>query len=203
MQETIKMMKSIIIGKEYKLTEQELLIEYQEKLSPNILAFMFINNIGIISRTFNLYTLIDEQDKISICLQELDKCLQRFDYNKECKFITYFIKCLKNRLRTQTQYICCQKRSTYLHSDELDNSNIKEDTYELFSLEDYGFTNMEKCQLELLINGYSIKEIANKLKLSISYIYQKNQKIKEKILNRSIKIYQKSYILYVKDLCFI
>ena len=44
MQETLKMMKQIIIGNEKERSLQDLLTEYKINKSPNILAYFYVNN---------------------------------------------------------------------------------------------------------------------------------------------------------------
>ena len=65
MEETLKMMKSILTGKEGKTNEKELIKEYQEKLSPNILAYFYTDNIGMLQRTNVMYPILSSEDKVS------------------------------------------------------------------------------------------------------------------------------------------
>lgn len=184
MKETLKMMKSIITGKEKELTQEQLIKEYQEKKSPNILAYMFVNNFGIISNICDLYAELDEQDRASFCLQELDKCLQQFAFISKSKFITFYANCLKNELATQITHINRAKRKSYLYCEQLNEEKMDNlTTYNLHSIEDYGFTENEKMQFNLLLDGYTVKEIMNKLDKSIRKVYHTNKMIKEKILN--------------------
>ena len=109
MRNTLELMKEIINGKEENIDEINLIKEYQEKLSPNILAYFYCNNFGIISKTALNYPIISNEDKASFCLQELDKALKRYQLNSNAKFITYFIRCFKNRLRMETEQLLTQK----------------------------------------------------------------------------------------------
>lgn len=189
MQETLKMMKSILIGKESKVDEKKLIIEYKENLSPNILAYFYCDNFGIIYKTSKLYSLLSDEDKASFCLQELDKCLQNYNINGDAKFITYFIKCYKNRLRTEIQSLNYNKRKINILNDEL-NENIEDYEFEITDtnliLNEYNLTSQEKEFCKLRNNGYKLYEISNIFNLSLPRINQINHIIKQKILNSSI-----------------
>lgn len=192
MQETLKMMKSIITGKECKVDEKELIKEYQKKLSPNILAYMFVNNYGIITNICNKYQLINEQDKASFCLQELDKCLQKFNFNYNVKFTTYFITSVRLRLNAEIKKLKAIKRKVnILQSELLEDSIIKEDIYfednfkELFA--EYNLTEKEINLCNLLKYGYINKEIAELYKVTPQAIHNQSRKIFKKVSNLSLK----------------
>ena len=189
MRNTLELMKRILSGKEENIDEIDLIKEYQEKLSPNILAYFYCSNFGIISKTALNYPIISNEDKASFCLQELDKALRIYQLNSNAKFITYFISCFKNRLRMETEQLLTQKRKVFLYVDTLEEDTIKRDV----NLEDidlilsnYDLDAEEKEQCKLLQIGYTVKEIAQILKTSVITIYKRNAKIKQKILNSNI-----------------
>ena len=190
MEQTLKMMESILIGKEKNIDEKELIKEYKNKLSPNILAYFYSDNYKIICRANNLYPIISDEDKASFCLQELDNCLQKFDLNVNHKFITYFIKCYKNRLRMETERLLVLKRKVILYSEDLKEDNLYVDNIEIenldYILDNYNLNEMERNQCKLLNAGYKIKEIANIFNQSTVITYVRNNKIKEKISNTVI-----------------
>lgn len=185
MEETLKMMKSILTGKEGKVDEKELIKEYQEKLSPNILAYFYSNNFGLIYNLSKKYSNLLDEDKASFCLQELDKCLQNFSLDRNIKFITYFLTCYTYRLNN----LYYTKNYTYdkFNTVELEKVNCSYDidtfTDENGILNQYNLTQREKLQCKLLNIGYSFKEISTILKVSESAVSQKNAIIKQKILN--------------------
>lgn len=182
---TLEMMKSIITGKEEQRTENELIQEYQKTYLPNILAYFYSLHFGIINRTSLLYPILNDDDKASFCLQELDKCLQKFDFEKENKFITYFIKCYRNRLRMETEALMTQKRKANICFDDITNIDIYKD-FEIndvdLILENYNLTDSQKKQCKLLHLGYSMSEISKMIGKSISLLYKERTKIQEKIL---------------------
>jgi len=185
MEETLKMMKSILTGKEKEQDEKELIENYQKELLPNILAYFFTSNIGIIMKANKLYPILDEEDKASFCLQEMDKCLRNYNLENNNKFITYFVKCYKNRLRMETEQLLTQKRKAILNYEEL-NEITYNNTYEIESvdllLENYTLSKTEKNLCQLLYLGYSPKEIAKKLCYNVATIYHYIHKIQQKII---------------------
>lgn len=186
MEETLKMMKSILSGKEKKTNENELIKQYQEGLYPNILAYFYVNNFGLIYKTSKLYPKLDDEDKASFCLQELDKCLQNYKFEKEVSFITYFIKCYKYRLNNMIIAMNSNKRkimSNYVDIDELQAIST-ENCIEDFDIicNEYELTIQEKQHCRLRLAGYTLKEISKLLRISSSAVCQRNSKIKKKIL---------------------
>lgn len=192
MEETLKMMKSILTGKEGKEDEKELIIKYQTGTYPNILAYFYSQNYGLLCNINKLYPIINEEDKASFCLQELDKCLLHYNISSATKFITYFSKCYKNKLRMEVEQLLTQKRKIQFYIDtDIEIDNCMEDNY--FNtvddtLNNYKLTNKEKTQCKLLNAGYSIKEIGSYLNIKPITIYKQISKIKEKILNSSINL---------------
>ena len=190
MEETLEMMRGIITGKEKEINDQELIMQYQLYRCPNILAYFFTSNIGIIKRTNNLYPILNEEDKASFCLSEMDKCLLNFDILQNTKFITYFIRCYKNKLRTETENLLTLKRKSIFYTENLEDVNLYNNDIEMEDinsiLANYSLDTKEKHQCLLLNAGYTIKEIASILKLSTITIYARNKQIKQKILNSLI-----------------
>lgn len=186
MEETLKMMKSILTGKEGTKDENELINDYKENLSPNILAYFFIHNFGLISNIGKSYSMLCDEDKASFCLQELDKALNNYNHNNS-KFITYFIKCYKRRLWAENQMQLHNNRKILCNYEILEDDldNYYEDEY--FSIDEfaktYNLSKEEKLYCNLYNNGYSTKDIANIVKKSVQFIYKKRKNILQKIEN--------------------
>ena len=192
MYETLRMMKSILNGKEEKISEKELIKEYQENLSPNILAYFYVSNFGLILQISKKYPLLLNEDKASFCLQELDLSLK--DYNFQNKFMTYFAKRFKNKLYKESQYYLTNKRKAIVNAMEFDNNINNKSFYDL-SIEDfdlicsqYKLSELEKKHSKLKLMGYSIKEIAKICNLPKRNIYYTNEKIKNKILKLIVNL---------------
>lgn len=153
MNETLKMMKSILLGYEKELTFEELLNEYRQNLNPNFLAFMYVANYGVIYQTSRNYSMLSEDDKSSFCLQELDKALRTFDTSKDVKFITYFLCCYKNRLRTEIERLHSHSNySNYMIDNIDDYANILQynDKYDILDLNRYNLTESQLTQCRLI-----------------------------------------------------
>lgn len=190
MRETLKMMQSILIGKEKDTKELDLIKQYKNELCPNILAYFYIENYGLISNVARFFPYLLDEDKASFCLQVLDKCLLSYKINSNVKFSTYFIKSFSNCLQTKTSEILAQKRKLLFSTEplfeeivsvqELNISNINN------ILDTYNLTDKEKKHCKLLEAGYSLREISKLFKVSESMIYKRNYKIKQKILNSGI-----------------
>ena len=190
MEETLKMKKSILTGKEGKENINEIINKYKNELSPNILAYFYVDNYKLIYKTGIGYTLISTEDKASFCLQELDKCLQTYDINSKAKFITYFMTCYRRRLWAENEMLNHNIRKANIFCEDIDETNIINEsdllTDEDMILNNYNLTSDEIKQCKLLNMGYTIKEIAKILKVSYVTIYNRNDKIKQKILGMNI-----------------
>lgn len=185
MYETLKMMESIIIGKEKETKEEDLIREYQISKAPNILAFMYVNNFGyMIKLSENNYPIIDMQSKASFCLQELDKCLLNYKFTEGASFLTYFSRCYKNRLKTEAYILNLNKNKANFVTAELleETINVNSDIEDIdLILLNYNLTANEKEVCKFLNDGYKVKDIANKLNSSLTYIYSIVNNIKKKL----------------------
>lgn len=190
MQETLKMMKQIIIGNENERSLQDLITAYKINKSPNILAYFYVNNFGLILKVCNKYKNIVDEDKASYALQELDKCMLTYDETVS-NFSTFFSTYLDNALITLSIKKSTDKRKIMYNEENIDSINLidlgYEDNYNCFDIDtfckDNNLSNSESKQCKLLYNGYNIKEIAKKLNTSVQYCYQLNKNIKNKLLN--------------------
>lgn len=188
MKETLKMMRSIIVGYEKDKTINELLQEYKDNESPNILAYLYVTNFGVIQKFADKYKMIDTQDIASYSLQELDKAIKQYDFNSDCKFITFFVAYLKNRLRSEQELLMKHVRFANYFNEDLDSlHNIASDfEFDLFDLDDYDLSEDEKNQCKMLIDGYSVSEIAEAFRLTKMSIYKRNRKIGKKLMQASL-----------------
>lgn len=191
MEKTLAMMKGILTGKEKDTNEKELIKEYKDNKCPNILAYFYSDNFGVIRNISKLYPILSDDDKASFCLNELNDCLLNYDETFDVKFITYFSRCFKNKLRMETQQLNTQKRKILINYDILNESTDSTYTQDMIQdtdilLDNYNLTDLEKEQCKLLNEGYTMKEIAYLLKQATVTIYKRNDKIKKKILDSNI-----------------
>ena len=172
MMNTFQMMNSILLGNEGGKNLDSLINEYRETKSPNILAYLFTSNFGLLLNISNAYPDLDENDKASFCLQELDNCI--YNYDKDiAQFMTYFAKCYKNRLRAENGLVHMNKRKIRFELSALDDSAEYENqkyyddyfTFDQFK-NDYNLTDTEVkfCKLKFL--GYSQLDISKMWKQS-------------------------------------
>ena len=185
MRDTLEMMKLVVIGYEKTLSKIELIREYKKSQAPNILAYMFVDNYGILSNISINYKMLSKQDIASYCLQELDKAMFQFDENRQCSFITFFCQCFKNRLRCEQELLMTDIRYANYCVENIDEHLMLEDPSSL--LEDFDFTDCSLSKIErrhcrLLLSGYSVKEISEKLNVTVQSIYNRNKKIGKKLL---------------------
>lgn len=183
MYETLEMMKSILNGKECKVEEKELIKEYQNKLSPNILAYFYVNNFGLILQIREKYPLLLDEDIASFCLQKLDKCLQTYDYKN--KLSTYFYKVFNNKLSEENKKLTRNKRKININIRNIEDYKEKlfYNDINFFDINSYNLTDEEKNQIDYLTKGFTKKDIIKKCNYSISKFYSINKNIKEKLLN--------------------
>ena len=193
MQGTYEMLKQVLRGDEDKYDDLTLLKEYKDKLSPNILAHFYCKNYKMICGLCKLYPLITEDDKSSICLQVLDKCLQTYDETKSVKIMTYFMKCLRNELiehqhhklgvdRFNTITIYVEEYPEIDSGEDLLDSCIGDD-FILY----YGLSEKEVLLCRLINDGYTIKDISKRVGLTTRAVYKNISKIKEKFLKFGAK----------------
>ena len=190
MKETLKMMRSIIIGYEKNKTINELLREYKDNESPNILAYLYVTNFGIIQKYADKYKMIDTQDIASYSLQELDKAIKQYDFNSNCKFITFFVTYLKNRLRSEQELLMKHVRfANYFHEDLDSLHNITSNfEFDLFDLNNYNLNLTERRQCKMLLDGYTSVEIANIFNITKQAVYKRNNQIAKKLSAEGLKI---------------
>lgn len=161
MEETLKMMKQIIVGYEGGKDIEELIVEYKNNYSPNILAYLFQKYYKLIFNTGSLYPLINSDDLASYALQELNNCIISYDKSKNANLSTYFIKCFKNRLQSETQtlnYNYKKAMNNYYSLDELNNNIQYFDDY--FDINEFtkekNLTPLQSKCCRLLSEGYNI-----------------------------------------------
>lgn len=183
MRETLKMMRCAVLGYEHTVSINELLQEYKEKQSPNILAYLYVSNYGLFEQAAKTYKLLDTQDIASYGLQELDNAIKQYDFNSNCKFITFFVACLKNRLRTEQSRLFNNMRRANYYTEDISILNDLESDFEFddFDVDELPLNDQEKRHVQLIIDGYSSAEIARMFNISKTAICKRNAKISKKL----------------------
>lgn len=185
---TLEMMKGIIEGKEKELNEKDIIKNYKFNNNSEALAFMFVKCFGVATMISSTFKEIDEQDKASFCLSTLDKALRYYDKSKGTKFTTYFCHIYKLKLIKETEFLKCDKRRRLNDMEDISEcTEYKTEDVYFLNVDDiaknYDLTQKEKKHLQLLDDGYTLKQISDKLQLSMASIYKRNSLVKNKILN--------------------
>lgn len=184
------MLQTILLGYEENILFEELIQEYKKTLKPNLLAYVFVKYYKTICNVAECYKLLHREDRASFCLQELDSCMLNYSFDKNCSFITFFVACYKNRLRTEQEQLYTNLRyANYITDDfqKYENILVKIDDYDFLDLNKYNLTAKEKKHCELLTLGYSNKEIAKILNVSIQYVSQLTANIRKKLSVLTLK----------------
>lgn len=149
MLETLKSLSSLV---DSEISESECVSTYQDNQSPICFATMFVKHFPAIRLISQSYWGITEADKASFCLEEMHRALLGYSPDKGVKFLTYFLACLKNRLRAETQSLSCDKRKAdyFLSSeegelDELPDNGSFLGSELLISIDSTGWTENEKA----------------------------------------------------------
>ncbi len=184
MERTLKMLKQISTKENEERSLEELSELYKVDKNPMYFASAFVILYNLIwnivySFLYGSYVL-NEDDVTSFTLEILDNVLFKFEPDKNNKFITFFVTCLKNKCLTERtkKMAVKQKPNTYILEDGLDSLLGKgvEDKYNF----GYNITKLENefCGL-IAINYGNLNQIANKLGISEC----KARKIKNSLKN--------------------
>ena len=187
MKATLKMLNQLVEEEILEMTLEQISSKYQESKDPRYLATSF-NKIYILAINISKnYYGLDNQEISSITVEKLDYCL--LNYKKGvAKFSTYFTTILKNALREKTQSLNAHKRKVIFCSGSyeaiIENGfDIKADEIEniVEVIESWQLKEAEENYCKLLVRGYSNKEIAEKLQVSIMSLCHWRKNMRDKI----------------------
>lgn len=203
MNETRKMMMSIIMGTYTEYSDAELAEMYQKVEDPEILATEFVRLYGMIIRTTEQYFGIDEQDFVTMSLERLHYCLSNYVSSKMCSFSSYYISCLKGTFWTKVEENSAAKRKlnsvacsieglmengagTDNYRDVIAGSYDIEYVYEDVSefMDTSRLSDRESEYCNYLYKGYSNCEIAQLMGISVMGLSYMRQRLQKK-LNKS------------------
>lgn len=112
MQTTTKMFNKFRNPKFYGLSLEQLSSLYRQQKQDAIVAEAFERVKKMVIVNNRQYPYFETCDTISFALEQLEMCLLTYVPGSRNKFITYFCKVYKNKLRTETQYLFTDKRKT-------------------------------------------------------------------------------------------
>ena len=180
-------MSDCLLVREYKKgnrdAEVELMTRYRVRsicLSKEIMEFCAVNGE------------IEIQDLVNIGM--LSAYIATKNYNETCKFYTYWKKIASMRMIDEIKKTRLEIRSMFLFgsTDEHcligdpsidDEDSYREDLENIFKKRIYKFKEEDKKMFFMLLDGYSIKEIAEYYHLSYQAIRYRLVKIKDKLSN--------------------
>lgn len=195
MNSTLKLLSTIVVEEDRKLSIDEIATAYRDSLNPSLFALAFEKMYKlIISISYNYYGLTDE-DIISYGMEKLDYCLQTFKVG-QAEFSTYFTTVLMNKYREEIQALNTYKRKAVFYSDSYED--MVENGYDIAAtceeieiidiLVNYSLTERELAYCELVMKSYSNAEIAKKLEVSIMTLSNMRKVLREKLSPLALEI---------------
>lgn len=176
-----------------KEDNSSLVKRYKDEQDPIYLAEIFCRYFPYIQTTSEKYFYLTEADKASFAIEELHRSMMDFNEDRGTKIQTLFITYYNNRLRTETQSLNLQKRKANNNCDSYENAATLFDGYvdgELAivelqaALEQSGIlSENELAYCKIIIKSDNIKDsdVAKKLGISPSAIYQLKQRLRKKL----------------------
>lgn len=194
MENTMEMMKGLLVKEEVEMTLEEVAEQYKITKSPTLLAAAFYNMYGLTNQVANKFWGVDKAEISSKSLITIDKALLQYEPGK-AKFTTYYSVVLNNALRTHTQYLNTNARKTIhtaISQTELQESGFDivykgNDTYynEIIANVQLDSNHLEYCKL--LNAGYTNAEIVGKLKVSKMTLSNWRKVIQEKLCEQGLQ----------------
>ena len=167
------------------------------KYSPMIMA--------LCNRYIHMYRdmAIDRDDLYQEAFIGMDYAISRFDFHKDVKFSTYCTMCVECRIKDYFTKLTRKKNLMFHNSlslneelgdfclEDMISSNedvynkiaFKEDLTQIINFKN-SLTVREAQVFELRFNGFTCKEIAILLNISLQYIYLQIRQIRQKYRNR-------------------
>jgi len=114
-------------------------VEFQLSKDPVLIAVCFVKQFKLIIQLTNKYPLLDESDKVSVALEELELALIDFDISRGVKFETFFYTYLRRRLYAECGSAKCKCRKPK-------EANVNYDDIQLNTTEP-GYGELELLQM--------------------------------------------------------
>jgi DNA-binding NarL/FixJ family response regulator len=185
---TLNILSTLIIEDTRDMSLEQIAEAYKESLNPSLLALAFKKTYKLIINISAKYYGLTNEDIVSFSLEKLDICLQTYK-NGQANFSTYFTRTLMNKFREETEALNTQKRKALFYSDSYEL--MVENGYDLIacaeeddfieSLHEYNLTTEELRYCELLLSGWTNKDISNKMKVSVTTLSNMRKKLKKKL----------------------
>lgn len=186
---TLNILSNIIMEDTQDMTLEQIAEVYGESLNPSLLALAFKKTFKLIIYVSRNYYGLSDEDIASFSLEKLDDCLLTYK-NGQASFSTYFTRTLHNKFREETQALNTHKRKAMFFSDsyeamledgfDLIACTIEEDNF-IESLHEYNLTTKELQYCELLLNGWTNKDISDKMEVSVMTLSNMRKKLRLKL----------------------
>lgn len=191
MNDTLRTLKQIIIPEYQQMNLEQLAEVYTKELNPSVLASAFSKTFKLIINISQKFFGFSQEDIASYALETLDKCLQTYN-NGTAVFTTYFTIIFRNRLREESEKLNTDKRKACLYSSSLESlvdngfdisthDKLNEKDSLLQELSTLGLDSRELDYCDLLLDGYTNKEISEKFNTSIMTLSNIRKKLRIKL----------------------
>lgn len=191
MNDTLKTLSQLITPKYEQMSLEQLAEVYTKDFNPCVLASAFSKTFKLIISISHKFFGFSSEDIASFSLEMLDRSLQTF-VNNGTLFTTYFTTVFRNKLREESEKLSTDKRKVYMHSTSLDAlvdsgfdictyDNIYDNNSLINSLSVYGLDSREIKYCNLILDGYTNKEISQKLNTSIMTLSNIRKKLRIKL----------------------
>lgn len=190
MDNTLKMLSTLIIPGTENMTLEDISKEYRGNTSPSLFALAFKKVYKLIICIGQNYIGLTEDDITSYALEKLDYCLLTYEPGKG-KFSTYFTTVLKNKFREETENLNTHKRKAIFMSDSYEQMvengfDIADNYLEVENLIDdlkaYNLSDREMQYCEYLVQDLTNKEIAELLGVSQMTLSNMRKKLRQKLM---------------------
>lgn len=189
MLKTLNTLSTLIIEETRVMSLEQIAEAYKESLNPSLLALAFEKTYKLIINISAKYYGLTNEDIVSFSLEKLDMCLQTYK-SGQANFSTYFTTNLMNKFREETQALNTQKRKALFFSDsyevmaengfDLIACTHDEDNF-INSLQEYNLTENELEYCQLILNGWTNKDISEKMKVSVMTLSNVRKKLRLKL----------------------
>lgn len=207
MNKTLEFLKSSIREKELmKVETRELVKRYQETLDDQIIVVIYFRFYNSIKFKESKKLLIDEETRLSLILETIERCLIRFDLNAKNKFSSYLINAIDYSLWTYIDcYLKRKGRDKFTISfDELcemgiapsTRKSIQDDKDEFEKIEfmsqlerfDLSEKELMFCKLVALTPNITMTEVAEELNMQRVSVYYLRDRLKVKLANLFLEV---------------
>lgn len=192
MNETLKMMKSVLDKDLSNLSNEQLVSMYKKTGYDSIIAQIFVDNYPLFWKQYQKSRgFIDADEAASLSLMIISRCLDSYKEDSGVKFTTFLFNALHNAYGSELT----KKNRAMRKCEEVSLNNIREDDIEyqdLFGEEDSGYSLVEinmvidsshlndksKKICKFYINGYSQVAIASMMNVSSPMVHQTLKKLR-------------------------